>query len=252
MPSNTLRLADWSTMSAEERCDAVERLVEAARQPADVKFLNYEAEPTPVFLLMPSNMVDDTKRIFEGGEYQVDVEFSSPPRILDCGACVGAFAAWASGRWPGAHITCVEPNPEALVHLRKNLPAGAALIEAAVVGSEPGEAEFFTGAYNLGCAGLAPLEASPEAIGKEGFTVATVPASSLPRAEIVKADMEGAEVDFLSRYDLSETKVVMYEYHSANGRIALDFLMRVRGFVLCGGVARNTWLGVCKWIREGI
>lgn len=245
-----MRLSDWSSMTKDEQHAAVAKLVADAGALASVAVHSVEAESAPLNLVMPQNMVEDTKRIFDSGEYAVDVEFSTPPRVLDAGACVGAFSAFAARRWPGAIITAVEPNPGALVHLRQNLPVGATLVEAAIHGDEPGFTSFYTGAYNLGCAGLAPLADSPEAIDKVGFQVATVPASSLPRAEIVKADMESAEVDFLERYDLSETQVVMYEYHSVKGRIRLDALMRSRGFTLCGGVIRSTWLGTCKWIRE--
>ena len=50
-------------------------------------------------------------RVFEG-EYEVTM---SPelvkPRILDIGANLGAFAIWASKRWPGASFICFEPHP---------------------------------------------------------------------------------------------------------------------------------------------
>jgi hypothetical protein len=55
-----------------------------------------------------------------GGEYEVPYR-ATRPVILDIGANVGSFAAWALGRWPGAHIHCYEPLPDNFVLLQKNL-----------------------------------------------------------------------------------------------------------------------------------
>ncbi len=200
-------------------------------------------------LSMPQNMTRDTDAIFDG-EYEVPgLAFAHPPRVLDIGACVGGFANWAALRWPGCSITCVEPNPKALVHLRENLPAGASLVEAAVTGSCMSSATIYDGKNNLGCAGLAPLSTAPEDICEEGMLVDTIPPASLPRAEIVKVDTEGCEVEILSGYDLSETFYVAYEWHRTEDRIILDALMRAQGFTLLGGITRNHWLGTCKWLR---
>jgi FkbM family methyltransferase len=39
--------------------------------------------------------------------------------ILDIGANVGSFAAWALKRWPGAHVYCYEPLPNNFALLKK-------------------------------------------------------------------------------------------------------------------------------------
>lgn len=46
---------------------------------------------------------------------------STRPVILDIGANVGSFAAWALNRWPGAHVHCYEPLPDNFALLKKNL-----------------------------------------------------------------------------------------------------------------------------------
>ena len=54
------------------------------------------------------------------GEYEVPYE-AILPVILDIGANVGSFAAWALKRWPGCHVHCYEPLPDNFVLLKKNL-----------------------------------------------------------------------------------------------------------------------------------
>ena len=68
-------------------------------------------------------------------------------------------------------------------------------------------------------------------------------------AEVVKVDTEGHELPILQGYDMTDTLYVAYEYHRTEDRILLDALMRERGFTLVGGMARNHWLGTCKWLR---
>ena len=48
------------------------------------------------------------------GEYEVPYE-AILPVILDIGANVGSFAAWALKRWPGCHVHCYEPLPDNFV-----------------------------------------------------------------------------------------------------------------------------------------
>ena len=53
--------------------------------------------------------------LFERGEYEPPgevaplLEASRVQQIVDVGANVGMFSAWATGRWPGADITAFEP-----------------------------------------------------------------------------------------------------------------------------------------------
>ena len=55
-----------------------------------------------------------------GGEYDIPYRHSAPV-ILDIGANVGSFAAWALKRWPGAHVHCYEPLPDNFALLKRNL-----------------------------------------------------------------------------------------------------------------------------------
>ena len=51
-------------------------------------------------------------------------------RVLDIGAGVGEFALWASSRWPGCWVDCIEWQSLAQSALRENVPLGTAVITA--------------------------------------------------------------------------------------------------------------------------
>jgi FkbM family methyltransferase len=67
----------------------------------------------------PATMRRHVQKVL-GGEYEVPYR-ATRPVILDVGANVGSFAAWALKRWPGAHVHCYEPLPENFALLKKNL-----------------------------------------------------------------------------------------------------------------------------------
>ncbi len=59
--------------------------------------------------------------VFHERDYEPPAELPAirPGRIVDLGANVGYFGAFALGRWPGATVTALEPDPEnADVHAR--------------------------------------------------------------------------------------------------------------------------------------
>jgi FkbM family methyltransferase len=64
----------------------------------------------------PTTMLSHVQKVL-GGEYDVH----GAPMILDIGANVGSFAAWALQRWPRAHVHCYEPLPDNFVFLKRNL-----------------------------------------------------------------------------------------------------------------------------------
>jgi FkbM family methyltransferase len=162
------------------------------------------------------------------GEYDIQYEHPNPV-ILDIGANVGAFAIWASRRWPGSHIHCYEPLPENFALLRQNLAplAGRVELNDCAIG-DPAHTLLFLGRNNCG-------EASFFDIGEqrsEAVQVTTKPPSVLPRADILKMDVDA----------------VLLEYHSETNRRMVDQLLDQ--YVLVGGEIRTIDRGVLKYFHR--
>jgi FkbM family methyltransferase len=156
--------------------------------------------------------------IFSQGEYEPPPEarlalsrLPREPRVLDLGANIGLFGAWALGELPDATIVAVEADPgNAAVH-RRTIDANALgerweLVEG-FAATEAGAVPFKAGLH------ATSQRAEP---GEESVEVASVDVlPRLEKADLVKIDVEGAEWDLLadSRFQQARPQVVVLEYH---------------------------------------
>ena len=72
--------------------------------------------------------------------------------------------------------------------------------------------------------------------------------SVLPKANIVKIDTEGSEIDILSRMTSFDFDVIMLEYHSEANRRKIEELLR--DFFLVGGEIRGLDRGTLKYFHQ--
>jgi FkbM family methyltransferase len=157
------------------------------------------------------------------------------PRILDVGANIGLFGAWALARWPGAEIEAFEPDPRNAALHRRTIAAngggGWRLYEAAATVAD-GEMRFLTGRYAM--SGPA-TETDADA--------ASVPARDvlplLAWADLVKIDAEGSEWAILDdpRFAATTARALALEYHpdhcpEDDARTAAVRRLRGAGFTL--------------------
>jgi len=180
------------------------------------------------------------------GEY--DVPYNNPrPVILDLGANIGSFAFWACRRWPLSFIHCYEPLPENFATLKANL---APLSHRVVLNNwaigDPSWHKLFLGHNNCGEASFFDLgEQRPEWVQVETRAPAT-----LPKANILKLDTEGAEIEILSGLPEIAFDVVLLEYHSEENRRSVDRLLE--NYILIGGHARCAHRGVLKYAHRSV
>jgi FkbM family methyltransferase len=183
--------------------------------------------------------------LFERGEYEPPAELAERlssgrvRRILDIGANVGMFSAWATGRWPGADITAFEPAPENLQVLREWARGQdrVTLVEAAAY-TEPGTLHFHGG---LGAGSRLTLdEAGVEVQAVDAF-------EHLAACDFVKMDIEGGEWSILGDPRLAELDdlVLVMEYHRVNApslpaQDAARSLLEAAGFAV-GHTTHNHW-----------
>ncbi len=178
-------------------------------------------------MIIPNAMLPHIAKIFNG-EYEIPVNSEEGFRILDIGANIGGFAVWASNRWPGSKIICFEPikeNFELLTENTKDLQAEV-LVRNKAVRHGNGTAKMYLGKNNQG---EASFNFGPEQ-SENTEEVEYICSSMLPKADLVKIDTEGSEVEIVSNL-VNKPYILLIEFHSANDRVALDKLLNSEYFL---------------------
>lgn len=197
-----------------------------------------------MYLACPPELNDVTQAVMDG-EYDIPGLDIPAPKILDLGANIGAFAAWAGLRWPGASIECYEPHPGNFEYLQENCP-NALLIQAAVY-DHNGQMALYEGQVNSSSCSLNPhLQASTGST-----TVAVTDAYALPACDILKIDVEGSELTVLNRYQhLDTVQAVMVEWHGLPNRYTIGCLLLQHGLHIHSDAAWAVHFGVIKAVRD--
>ena len=196
--------------------------------------------------LCPDGMVGHLKKVLEG-EYNIPYnEADAEGRsllVLDVGANCGAFTVYAKLKWPNCEIDAYEPleaNYEFLVANTQDLK-GVTRFQSAV--GDPTRDKLYLGKHNVG---ENSQYQSNEQVD-EYVEIDVVEPENLVSYDIVKLDCEGAEVYILARLDLSETRYVMFEYHSERNRMACDAILTQQGFALLEMNVTSVGYGVAKY-----
>lgn len=182
-------------------------------------------------------------KVFEG-EYDVPL-FKPAPKILDIGANSGAFAIWASHRWPGAEIHSYEPHPKTFELFKKNTE-GIPLTAYNMGVGIPGVRVLYEGVHNNG-------EASLYIPNHTGVHIQVADPLTLREADIIKIDTEGCEVEILVPLIESGRKfsAVMFEYHRRQDRFILDHLLS-KDYTLIGAEIYQPTRGTMKYMRNDL
>lgn len=179
------------------------------------------------------------------GEYVVPGLNFAPATVLDLGANEGAFTAWALEEWPQAHIIAFEPIPENAALFRKNHGGNPRVrfSELAIAPESP--VKMYYGLNNAGeCSLTKGIEQTDKTV-----EVKAMPASELPCCELVKIDVECAELDIISNLNLVNTKVVVLEYHNWGDGEKITRILEKAGFESVEHRAHSFNQGVMKMAR---
>lgn len=208
----------------------------------------------PAEFIGPDLSPDHCRDVLEGS-YDVPFNPKTPPKILDIGANVGAFARWADKRWPGAEIMCYEPHPGNFAMLEKTRagmpnPDGRVLLYNQAVLNKQGRMPLVAGQFNCGEHSLC-WEKKEDSKFVE---VDVMDAKDLPRADILKLDVEGAEAAILESLDkagrLPGFSAIMLEYHADVIGAGVSALMKERGFLEVGRKEISQHRGELKFMRK--
>jgi FkbM family methyltransferase len=175
------------------------------------------------------------------GCYDVPGLKEPPKSVLDVGANIGLFSYWAKKKWPESRITAYEPeeqNFQWLTHNVHNL-SGVNLVRSAL--SDHNKELHLKRGHNS-------LTHSVEGDGKI-FSVPCQDAKKLPQYDLVKVDTEGCETKILHSLDLSNTKAVVCETHSAMDYDWIRFDMGRKGFLMSSDKPTVSGCRLLKFVR---
>jgi FkbM family methyltransferase len=207
----------------------------------------YPAPVGSVCLHLRSNNGADAfihSEVFEQQYYRLPLR-STPATILDLGANIGLSAIYFARLYPGSRLACVEPVPENVRLLIRNLKDNAveAEIIAAAIDFKDGVVAMERGAADYGHKIAA---ATPSAFW---FEVASVSVPSIlkrlgwDRIGLLKIDIEGHESVLLSQACqwLADVDALCVEYHHHFAEAELGRLARQFGFLPPSRLPGEIW-----------
>lgn len=152
-------------------------------------------------------------------QYHVRSKVTASPFIVDAGANVGIAALWLLGRYPGFSLHAFEPERENFDLLEKNLACiPGTLAFKSALGAE-------TGSIDLKIAEFGAMHSLKEGFN-EGAMTERVPlitladhleAHGIDRIDLLKLDVEGAEMEVLSGLGerIKDVAVIIGEMHES-------------------------------------
>lgn len=158
--------------------------------------------------------------IFQQGCYEPPGDLAerlpAAPRILDVGANVGAYSAFARGRWPDASIVAIEADPDNVAALERFAAldaSGRVQVIAAAATTSNGPVRFATG---LGAGSMLVDEVDDGAEVDVATQVDGVDLLEMfDEADLMKLDIERGEWPILAdpRLAAGGPLVLVMEYH---------------------------------------
>lgn len=196
-------------------------------------------------LTIPTCAQQDAQLIF-AGEY--DMPLVDPPKVvLDIGANVGLFSAWAAQEWPEAIIHAYEPHPENADMFSKNLDRleHRVKLHRNGVRNASGVSKFHANTNRM-------RGGFKEEIG-ESFDVESISGEQLPAADFVKIDAEGSECEIIGSMDLSSVKAIVLESHAEHNTKSIEWFLKEAGFEIYRKTPnRHEGHCVLKFARPGV
>jgi FkbM family methyltransferase len=172
--------------------------------------------------------------------------------VLDIGCNVGAFAVWAARYWwpETEELFLFDPNRD-LIDLADSNVAGESYSVTRAVAVTTNPAPLFREHVQTGRSHTwGDREANPVDGWKEAVPVPAIHPRDLPKADAMKVDAEGVELEIFEHYPhWAGLKVVMFEWHSHENRIGCRKILEAQGMVCAKDDCGESDQGVAVWVR---
>jgi FkbM family methyltransferase len=194
----------------------------------------YDVRSAPVRIVVRHGVGDAATvgEVFHERDYEPPAALDAaldPSSILDLGANIGLFGAFAAARWPRATIAAYEPDP-----------ANAGVCRATIEANRLGYRWSLTAAAAANHDGELRFHASGDALSHAGeggnlVVEARDVLGEIAAADLVKMDIEGGEWAILRdpRFAASPPRAIVLEYHphpsAPDPRAAIEQLLRDAG-----------------------
>lgn len=200
-------------------------------QKLTVNYLGFQAKypfrvtlPTGEFELQTWNDVRTFWLVWCAETYPI---VESDRVILDAGANIGTFTIYALVRAPRSYVIAIEPAPDTFDRLRRMIEMNQMQERAKLMNAALGRTE-----------GITRIDLRPESqfrrTGSGQVEVRQIPLAKLmdQRIDLLKMDIEGAELEALSSSDLAEVGRIVMEFHPNVVLGELVAALRLRKFAI--------------------
>jgi len=204
----------WLTPLAGNLISAFKLAIRRRKDPYEVLMVKYGGEPL-FFRGIDSNALVEVIHEREYSFLTDEIRKKSAPRILDVGAHIGTFAAWALATNPNAEILSVEADKETFAVATRNANYRSGnwqVINFAASATDGSRLRFSTSGPSMS------HKVSPDGdVEVETTTLGTLMTrldASRP-IDVLKIDIEGSEEDFLCTKPelLAEVNCLVVELH---------------------------------------
>jgi FkbM family methyltransferase len=163
---------------------------------------------------------------------------------LDIGANIGAFSLWSRYKWPHSTIYAYEPHPEVFKILEHNTGWLPRMQRFNTAVGDVTKTRLYECPGSRTCGSQLPMDNKTVSM-----PIAVINPGHLPHADVVKIDVEGAEMDILSALWFSPA-AVMVEWHSQTNRLRVDEWASAAGLHLVKLNVHRADLGVSIFVKE--
>lgn len=206
---------------------------------------------------------DHCRDVLEGC-YDIPFNPVTPPVILDIGANVGAFTQWAYRRWSGATVLAYEPNKNNFKLWLETVESKRdhTTVKGFNVAVADGSGKMWLGCIGYNCGEYALLPEKPNSEKNQFGTpwdaheVEVIDATTLPKADILKLDTEGAELCILrslaAANKLKGFAAVVLEYHADESIGPIEDILKHNGFKLIAKKVHSQNRGEMKFMKHAL